>query len=338
MESLRLRGYGSKRKWRPGQGPRPEISGPIARGEPDEDKLTRLRCVDVSALNALNGWSRAASLPFPAQPGGSAGASSGGSSQSEASGGSAVSTPSPVARARARGRSLSAHGERGSSKRAGMYLEGFDPFGPLPSHSALAWGPAAEDAPDVEEEEEDEDYDDEEEEDGLLFFLIPEGHKLGTFPKALCNSLPRGSAPRLRRGSVANARRGSVGSVESRLSFYDNVPPRPAEEEDLEDALRRVGGWVEGDSDSAVDSASPCPSSPLQGRLGELEGGRDRDSTGNPLGEQEDGHVTRERRDSGVGTSLSQDTRSVSILSIKPLSLSLSLLSLSHFLFLSFHP
>ncbi|KAJ8271726.1 hypothetical protein COCON_G00105850 [Conger conger] len=315
MESLRLRGYGSARKRRQGQGPgpgaRPEISGPVALGELDEDRLRLLRCVDVTALNALNGRSRSASHPCPARPGGSAGGSSGGSSQSEASGGSAVSTPSPVARARARGRSQSAQGERGSSKRAGMYLEGFDPFSVLPLQSALAWGPAAEDTPDVEEEEEeeDEDYDDEEEEDGLVFFLIPEGHKLGTFPKALCNSLPRGAAPRLRRRSVGHARRSSAGSVESRLSFYDNVPARAAEEEELEHALRRAGGWAEGDSDSAVDSVSPCPSSPLQGRLVELEGGRDRDSTGNPLSEQEDGHATRQRRDSGVGTSLSQDTR-----------------------------
>ncbi|XP_064190948.1 rho GTPase-activating protein 7-like isoform X1 [Anguilla rostrata] len=337
MESLRLRGAGSKRKRRAGQGagPRPEISGPILRGDLDADKLRRLNCVDVAALNALNGRSRSVSHPCPARPGGggSAGSSSAGSSQSEASSGSAVSTPSPVARARARARSQSAQGDRGGAKRGGMYLEGFDPFSLLPLDSALAWGRGdqstaeeeEEDAPHVreEEEEEDEDYgDDDEEDDGVVFFLIPEGHKLGTFPKALCNSLPRtAAAPRPRRSSASNLRRSSAGSVESRHSFYDNVPARGPEEEeeeeeeeggeDLEDTLRRVGGWTEGDSDSAVDSASPCPSSPLQGRPGEVEGGRvrDRDSTGNLLSEQEDGHAPHERRDSGVGTSLSQDSR-----------------------------
>ncbi|KAJ8281298.1 hypothetical protein GJAV_G00065940 [Gymnothorax javanicus] len=327
MESLRLRSSGSKRKRRAGQGPapRPEISGPIPRADLDEERLRRLNCVDVAALNVVNGRSRSVSHPCPTRAGGggSAGNSSAGSSQSEASSGSAVSTPSPVARARARGRSQSVQAERGSSKRAGMYLEGFDPFSLLPLESAIIWGHGVvggdvavgrggEETPNVEEEEEeedeDEDYDDEEEYDGVVFFLIPEGHKLGTFPKALHNSLPRGSTPRLRRGSAPRLRRGSVGSVESRLSFYDNVPAREEEEggEDFEDTLRRVGRWGEGDSDSALDSASPCPSSPLQGRPGEVGGGRDRDgdSMGNPLSE-----LTRDRRDSGVGTSLSQDIR-----------------------------
>ncbi|KAJ8335991.1 hypothetical protein SKAU_G00393340 [Synaphobranchus kaupii] len=258
MESFRLRGSVSKRKRRagagPGAGPRLEISGPILRGDPDEDKLRRLNCVDVAALNALNGRSRSVSHPCPAGPGGSAGTSSGGSSQSEASSGSAVSTPSPVARARARARSHSAQGERGSGKRGGMYLEGFDPFSLLALESALVRGLGVE-----------------------------------------------------TRSAASNLRRGSVGSVESRLSFYDNVPARDLEEEEATEDL--VGAWAEGDSDSALDSASPCPSSPLQGRPGEAEGGRDRDSTGNPLSEQEDGHVARERRDSGVGTSLSQDSR-----------------------------
>ncbi|KAJ8410944.1 hypothetical protein AAFF_G00179790 [Aldrovandia affinis] len=319
MESLRLRGSAKRKRAGPAAGPlsRLEISGPVPREGLDEDKLRRLNCVDISALNALNERSRSLSHPCPARPGGSAGtSSSGGSSQSEASGGSAVSTPSPVARARARARSHSAH-----SKRGGMYLEGFDPFSLLPLPPAQPHGQCrAEEETHVEEEEEEEEEeeygDDDEEEEGVVFFLIPEGHKLGTFPKALCNSLPRSSASRLRRASAAHLRRGSAGSVESRLSFYDNVPPPDPEEEeggeDLEDTLRRVGGWAEGDSDSALDSASPCPSSPLQGRPGEALSSRDRDrdSTGNPLSEPEEGPAACERRDSGVSTSLTRDSRS----------------------------
>ncbi|KAI1887617.1 hypothetical protein AGOR_G00192160 [Albula goreensis] len=313
MESLRLRGPGGKRKRRAGvgAGQRLEISGPVLREGLDEEKLRRLNCVDVSALNALNlnVRSRSVSHPCPTRPSGSTGTSSGGSSQSEASGGSAVSTPSPVARARARARSHSAHGNSGSnSKRGGMYLEGFDPFSLLPLQTTQG-GSLEEEAPHAEEEE-DEDYgDDDEEEEGVVFFLIPEDHKLGTFPKALCNSLPRGSAPRLRRSSASNLRRGSAGSVESRLSFYDNVPAQDPEEEEeecgeeLEDTLRQAGGWEEGDSDSALDSASPCPSSPLQGRPRETESHRE----GDPMSEQEE--AARKRRDSGVGTSLSRDIR-----------------------------
>uniref|UniRef100_A0A8C6U179 Rho GTPase-activating protein 7 n=1 Tax=Neogobius melanostomus TaxID=47308 RepID=A0A8C6U179_9GOBI len=129
-------------------------------------------------------------------------------------------------------------------------------------------------------------------------------------------------------------RSGSSGSVDSsRLSFYDNVPyterDEDAEEEvKLEEVLQHVSGlqrfvnaWSEAvaaeedeeeedeeeDSDSALDSASPCPSSPLQNRLEETENGSDQDSTGNPLGEVEE--VMRERRDSGVGASLTRTSR-----------------------------
>ncbi|KAG7458575.1 hypothetical protein MATL_G00221860 [Megalops atlanticus] len=285
-----------------------EISGPVLREGPDEEKLRRLNCVDVSALN---GRGRSVSHPCPARPAGSTGSSSGGSSQSDASGGSAVSTPSPVARARS-------HSARGGGKRGGMYLEGFDPFSQL----QLPGGDEGAEPRDLhnlqeashaeeEEEEEEQEEEEEEDEDGVVFFLIPEGHKPGTFPKALSNGLWRrrdsggdGPAPRLRRGSAPRLRRGSAGSLDSRLSFYDNVPPSP-EGEELE------GEWAgppgeEGDSDSALDSASPCPSSPLQGRPGEAENGSDLDSTGNPLSEQEEGPAARERRDSGVGTSLTR--------------------------------
>ncbi|KAG5848271.1 hypothetical protein ANANG_G00096700 [Anguilla anguilla] len=193
-----------------------------------------------------------------------------------------------------------------------MYLEGFDPFSLLPLDSALAWGRGdqstaeeeEEDAPHVreEEEEEDEDYgDDDEEDDGVVFFLIPEGHKLGTFPKALCNSLPAPPPPqappelRLQPPPQLRRLRGRAATVSTTTSRRGPEEEEEEEEEggeDLEDTLRRVGGPA--------------------GRGGggrERDQERDRDSTGNLLSEQEDGHAPHERRDSGVGTSLSQDSR-----------------------------
>lgn len=183
----------------------------------------------------------------------------------------------------------------------------------------------------------------EDEEEHMIFFYIPEGHKPGTFPKALQdgsafsnNRNENGNSVILRRQQNRRQRSGSSGSVDSRLSFYDNVPYVEREEEEegdeqkLEQVLQHVSGlqrfvnaWSEavageeeeeddeeeGDSDSALDSASPCPSSPLQNRLEETENGSDQDSTGNPLGEGEE--AMRERRDSGVGASLTRTSRSV---------------------------
>uniref|UniRef100_A0A667WL93 Rho GTPase-activating protein 7 n=1 Tax=Myripristis murdjan TaxID=586833 RepID=A0A667WL93_9TELE len=186
-----------------------------------------------------------------------------------------------------------------------------------------------------------------EEEEGVIFFYLPEGHKPGTFPKALRDGTSRsnngndnGNSVILRGRQSRRQHRSSSGSVDSRLSFYDNVPYTEREEEEeeeegdehkLEEVLQHVSGlqrfvnaWSEavageeeeeeedeeeeGDSDSALDSASPCPSSPLQNRLEETENGSDQDSTGNPLGEGEEG--MRERRDSGVGASLTRTNRS----------------------------
>uniref|UniRef100_A0A4W5JTA6 DLC1 Rho GTPase activating protein n=1 Tax=Hucho hucho TaxID=62062 RepID=A0A4W5JTA6_9TELE len=257
MESIRLRSATSNSKKKNGGGGRPsklEISGPVIKEGLDDDNGSM----------------------------GSAGST--GSSQSEASSGSAVSTPSPVARTRSQSTAA------GANKRGGMYLEGFDPL----SRGRL----------NGEREEE-------EEEEGVIFFYLPEGHKPGTFPKALDDgkqppqsgndeNRPLAAAGRLYLGSRCQTRRGSTGSADSRLSFYDNVPnvAYQGEEDDedneegegpkLEEVLERVNGlqrfvnaWTdrvaageeddeeeeeEGDSDSALDSASPCPSSPLQNR------------------------------------------------------------------------
>uniref|UniRef100_A0A7N6AGV7 Rho GTPase-activating protein 7 n=1 Tax=Anabas testudineus TaxID=64144 RepID=A0A7N6AGV7_ANATE len=330
MESLRLRSGSSSKRKKKGStsGGKIEISGPVIKEGLDDDKLRRLNCVDISSINFNHNLNhhrnptqtmtlnRNRSVSYSTQTSnGSTGST--GSSHSEASSGSAVSTPSPVTRARSHSTAA------GSSKRGGMYLEGFDPFSIL--HRQVG-----------EEEEE--------EEDGMIFFYLPEGHKPGTFPKALRdgsrnNGNDNGNSVILRGRQSRRQRRSSSGSVESRLSFYDNVPYTEREEEGeeeegderkLEEVLQHVSGlqrfvnaWSEavageeeeeedeeeeGDSDSALDSASPCPSSPLQNRLEETENGSDQDSTGNPLGEGEE--VMRERRDSGVGASLTRTSRS----------------------------
>ncbi|XP_047220236.1 rho GTPase-activating protein 7 isoform X3 [Girardinichthys multiradiatus] len=361
MESLRLRSSTSSKRKKKGciGGGKIEISGPVIKQGFDDDKLKRLNCVDISSINLSHHLNpaqtmtlnRNRSVSYSTQTSnGSTGST--GSSQSEASSGSTVSTPSPVTRARSHSTAA------GSSKRGGMYLEGFDPFSllqqeldrqpPLPKSAPPIPCQASDgmsineqnrrndcDSQDKSRQEEEEEED---EEGGMIFFYLPEGHKPGTFPKALQdgslhnnNGNDNGNSVILRGRQSRHQRRGSLGSVDSRRSFYDNVPYAEREEgEDeegdehkLEEVLQHVTGFVnawseavageeeeeeeEGDSDSALDSASPCPSSPLQNRLEETENGSDQDSTGNPLGDAEDG--IRERRDSGVGASLTRTSR-----------------------------
>uniref|UniRef100_A0A8P4KFM3 Rho GTPase-activating protein 7 n=1 Tax=Dicentrarchus labrax TaxID=13489 RepID=A0A8P4KFM3_DICLA len=371
MESLRLRsGTMSKRKKKAStSGGKIEISGPVIKEGLDDDKLRKLNCVDISSIilnQNLNHHrsptqtmtlNRNRSVSYSTQTSnGSTGST--GSSQSEASSGSAVSTPSPVTRARSHSTAA------GSSKRGGMYLEGFDPFSIPQQASDRQPTPPPKSAPpipcqasngmtvdeqnrrnnfSVQDNSRQTEEEEEEEEDGMIFFYLPEGHKPGTFPKALQDGSSRnnngndnGNSVILRGRQSRRQHHGSSGSVDSRLSFYDNVPYAEREEEEegderkLEQVLQHVSGlqrfvnaWSEavageeeeeeedeeeeGDSDSALDSASPCPSSPLQNRLEETENGSDQDSTGNPLGEGEEG--MRERRDSGVGPSLTRTSR-----------------------------
>lgn len=370
MESLRLRsGTTSKRKKKGStSGGKIEISGPVIKEGLDDDKLRQLNCVDISSINLnqnLNNHrnptqtmtlNRNRSVSYSTQTSnGSTGST--GSSQSEASSGSAVSTPSPVTRARSHSTAA------GSGKRGGMYLEGFDPFSILQQASDRQPTQHPKSAPPVpcqannemtvDEQNrrnnrnvQDNGRQAEEEEEGMILFYLPEGHKPGTFPKALQDGSSRnnngndnGNSVILRGRQSRRHRRASSGSVDSRLSFYDNVPYTEREEEveeeegderKLEEVLQHVSGlqrfvnaWSEavvgeeeeeeedeeeeGDSDSALDSASPCPSSPLQNRLEETENGSDQDSTGNPLADGEDG--MRERRDSGVGASLTRTSR-----------------------------
>ncbi|KAJ8262325.1 hypothetical protein GJAV_G00165170 [Gymnothorax javanicus] len=337
MESLRLKSSPSKKK---------KVMSKLMIGEPvlqegtdQEEKLRRLNCVDIGSLNGSGGL-RSRSASYSAQT------SSSSSSQSEA-GSSAVSTPSPVTRVRSRSSTGS-----NNSKRGGMYLEGFDPFSQLHLQPSLeeeepglipcgraegdlvakqnCWNQTAAMAAEEEVEEEDEE----------AIFFIPEDHKPGTFPKALHNG---GAGFRTRRGSSDGSSKGStrhssVGSLDSRLSFYDNVPSplllldcevegqeggQEGEGPKLDDILHHVRGlqrfiseWSSdqtceegGDSDSALDSVSPCPSSPLQNRLEEAENGSDLDSMGNSVNEQDEAPNGRERRDSGVGASLTRSIR-----------------------------
>ncbi|KAK1174802.1 hypothetical protein AOXY_G2384 [Acipenser oxyrinchus oxyrinchus] len=313
MESLRLKSSPSKKKKVTSK---LVISGPVLREGIDEDKLRSLNCVEISRLNGHHSsLPRNRSISYATQMSSS--------SQSEA-GSSTVSTPSPVTRVRSQSTAYN------NSKRGGMYLEGFDPFSQLQLQQQEQLLPASHDVAErnlrnqKEAAEED------------MIFFIPEGHKPGTFPKALCKTSPR---CRLRRESSDDSskdsscggqnRRSSASSMDSRLSIYDNVPCSlllDGDEEEapypkLDDILHHVRGlqrfvneWSEqaceeGDSDSALDSVSPCPSSPLQNHLEEVENESDLDSTGNSLHEQEEVVCSRERRDSGVGASLTRSNR-----------------------------
>ncbi|XP_067843135.1 rho GTPase-activating protein 7 isoform X1 [Heptranchias perlo] len=329
MESLRIKSSHSKKKL-PSKN-NLVISGPVLQEGIDEEKLKRLNCIEISALNGnhINASTvRNQSVSYSTQ-------TSSSSSQSETS--SAVSTPSPVTRTRSHST---------CNKRSGMYLEGFDPF----SQSMLN-DTREQNLKNEKRMEED------------VIFYIPEDHKPGTFPKALSNgnfsppdstsvnwqngslhghrhrSLTRESSADSSKESSFGRRRNSCSSSGSRLSIYDNVPGSHlysstgdladlGNEEDifpeLDDILHHVNGlqrivnqWSEklsdeGDSDSAMDSISPCPSSPKQIHL-DIENGRaspsDVDSTGNSINETEDQSVIQERRDSGVGASLTRSNR-----------------------------
>lgn len=335
MESLRLRSssLSSKRKKKGAiSSGRLEISGPVLKEGLDEDKLRQLNCVDIATLERSGSHSRSISYSTQTSSG------STGSSNSETSSGSAVSTPSPITRARSHSTAA------GSIKRVGMYLEGFDPFSLAQENENLEirnCGKRPEPSMTTENnlrnrkrpDERQAEHERIDEEAGVIYFYLPDGHKPGTFPKSLAD----GSSSQR---SDSRAHRRSSTSLDSRLSFYDNVPfPEMGDEEEdepegeeeepkIEDVLERVTGlqrlvttWTEsgpgeeeeeeeeGDSDSALDSASPCPSSPLQNRLMETENGSDQESTGNPLGEQDDTVSARERRDSGVGASLTRTNR-----------------------------
>ncbi|XP_065593074.1 rho GTPase-activating protein 7 isoform X1 [Cyrtonyx montezumae] len=307
------------------------ISGPILQEGMDEDKLKQLNCVEISALNGNH-----ISLPMVRKRSVSNSTqTSSSSSQSETS--SAVSTPSPVTRTR----SLSAY-----NKRVGMYLEGFDPFNQSTFSDVMEQnfknrGSFAEDTVFFIPEDH---------KPGTFPKALSNGNFSPTETSASVNwrtgsfhghghlTLQRENSGDSSKELSMGKRRNSASSLSSRLSIYDNVPGSilysstsdlaDLENEDifpeLDDILYHVKGmqrivnqWSEkfsdeGDSDSALDSISPCPSSPKQIHL-DVDNDRttpsDLDSTGNSLNETEEPSGMQDRRDSGVGASLTRSSR-----------------------------
>lgn len=307
------------------------ISGPILQEGMDEDKLKQLNCVEISTLNGNH-------INFPMVRKRSVSNStqtSSSSSQSETS--SAVSTPSPVTRTR----SLSAY-----NKRVGMYLEGFDPFNQSTFSDVMEQnfknrGSFAEDTVFFIPEDH---------KPGTFPKALSNGNfsptegntsvnwRTGSFHGHGHLTLQREKSGDSSKELGMGKRRNSSSSMSSRLSIYDNVPGSilysstsdlaDLENEDifpeLDDILYHVKGmqrivnqWSEkfsdeGDSDSALDSISPCPSSPKQIHL-DVDNDRrtpsDLDSTGNSLNDTEEPTGIQDRRDSGVGASLTRSSR-----------------------------
>ncbi|XP_062916936.1 stAR-related lipid transfer protein 8 [Mobula hypostoma] len=184
---------------------------------------------------------------------------------------------------------------------------------------------------------------------------VPTNHKLGTFPKALSieslcpgadNHLVKwrsgnssfgmsmcGSANNVQRLSF-QGRRDSCSSMDSRQSFYDNVPEtHPYNSvggpeyyfKQLDDVLKHVNGlqqrvdswskmictdYNDTESDSTGETVFPLQGLNFEDRSMSDVGttASDFDSTGNSLNEVEEMEM-RERRDSGVGASLTRPSR-----------------------------
>lgn len=309
------------------------ISGPILQEGVPEEKLKQLNCVEISALNGNHinvPMVRKRSVSNSTQ-------ASSSSSQSETS--SAVSTPSPITRTR----SLSAY-----NKRVGMYLEGFDPFNQSTFSDVMEQNfknreSFAEDAVFLIPEDH---------KPGTFPKALSNGNfspaanntsvnwRTGSFHDCNHLSLRRETSADNAKGLSTGKRRNSSSSMCSRLSIYDNMPGSilysstgelaDLENEDLfpelDDILYHVKGmqkivnqWSEkfsdeGDSDSALDSISPCPSSPKQILL-DVDNERtlpsELNSTENSLDDIEESTAIHARRDSGVGASLTRSSRLV---------------------------
>ncbi|XP_068134709.1 rho GTPase-activating protein 7 isoform X2 [Hyperolius riggenbachi] len=328
MESLKIKTSHGKKKSQPKTGL--TISEPILQEGVDDDKLKQLNCVEISSLNGnhINAPKvRKRSISNSTQ-------TSSSSSQSETS--SAVSTPSPVTRTR----SLSA-----CHKRVGMYLEGFDPFNQSTFSDVLE-----QNYKNQRGFGEDVFFIPEDHKPGTFPKALSNGNlspvdssssvnwRNGSFHGHDFTRENSVSSVNSCKSSFSSRRRNSCCSEGSRLSIYDNVPGTflyssngdlaDLENEDifpeLDDILYHVKGmqrivnqWTEkfydeGDSDSALDSVSPCPSSPKQIHLdidNDCSVLSDLDSTGNSLNECEVTTVIQGRRDSGVGASLTRSNR-----------------------------
>ncbi|XP_072262299.1 rho GTPase-activating protein 7 isoform X2 [Pyxicephalus adspersus] len=328
MESLKIKTSHSKKKSQAKTGI--TISEPILQEGVDDDKLKQLNCVEISSLNGnhINAPKvRKRSISNSTQ-------TSSSSSQSETS--SAVSTPSPVTRTR----SLSA-----CHKRVGMYLEGFDPFNQSTFSDVLE-----QNFKNQRSLGEDVFFIPDDHKPGTFPKALSNGNlsptdssssvswRNGSFHGHDFTRENSVSSVNSCKSSFSSRRRNSCCSEGNRLSIYDNVPGTflyssngdlaDLENEDifpeLDDILYHVKGmqrivnqWTEkfydeGDSDSALDSVSPCPSSPKQIHLdidNDCNVLSDLDSTGNSLNECEETTVIQGRRDSGVGASLTRSNR-----------------------------
>uniref|UniRef100_A0A8B9RXQ0 StAR related lipid transfer domain containing 8 n=1 Tax=Accipiter nisus TaxID=211598 RepID=A0A8B9RXQ0_9AVES len=178
---------------------------------------------------------------------------------------------------------------------------------------------------------------------GDCLVYIPRDHKPGTFPKSLSieslsSSVEGSSSPR---GFACRPRRGSCSSLGSRVSVYDNVPEFGSSEdfckdgevtyENLDDILQHMWGlqqkvelWYkavspdlageEGGEEEEEEEESDSGGEPSNLHFEERSmsdvgtSASDFDSTGNSLNEAEETEM-RERRDSGVGASLTRPCR-----------------------------
>uniref|UniRef100_A0A0D9S0L9 Rho-GAP domain-containing protein n=1 Tax=Chlorocebus sabaeus TaxID=60711 RepID=A0A0D9S0L9_CHLSB len=316
MESLKLKGsHHSKHKAPSKLGL--IISGPILQEGVDEEKLKQLNCVEISALNGNR-----INVPMLRKR------SVSNSTQTSSRSGQSETSPSPVTRTR----SLSA-----CNKRVGVYL-GFDPFSQSTFNNVM-------DQNFKNRESYPEDtvfYIPEDHKPGTFPKALTNGSfspsgngsvnwRTGSFHGPGHISLRRENSS----DSPKKLRRNSSSSVSSRLSIYDKVPGSilysssgdlaDLENEDifpeLDDILyhmkglqRIVNQWSEkfsdeGDSNSAPDLVSPCSSFPKQIHL-DVDNNRttpsDLDSIGNSLNEPEEPSDIPERRDPGVGASLTR--------------------------------
>uniref|UniRef100_A0ABM5FLS7 Rho GTPase-activating protein 7-like isoform X1 n=2 Tax=Pogona vitticeps TaxID=103695 RepID=A0ABM5FLS7_9SAUR len=253
MEKLRLRSSSLKRDAH--SKAKPLISEPVLVEGLNEEKLRNLNCISISDVSE----GRLRQPSYSPQTCSSSGSSS--SSQSENS--STMSTPSPVIKVRRH------------SKKGGMDVEEFD------SNKISLWSDLSE-----------RNIKNEIHLQQAKVFQVPQGHKPGTFPKALTYSLLSpidNTSVNWRTGSFHGCRRnrtqicsqepetppGSFSLGDNRLSIYDNVPgiyvnKLDVGEDDvfteLDNVMEHVNGlrklvsqWTEkfsddGDSDSATHS------------------------------------------------------------------------------------
>ncbi|XP_042305810.1 rho GTPase-activating protein 7-like isoform X3 [Sceloporus undulatus] len=203
MEKLRLRSSNLKSQGH--SKAKPIISGPILIEGLNEEKLRNLNCVSISNMSESQ-------TSQPSDSPQTCSSSSRSSSRSQSENSSTVSTPSPVIKVRRH------------SKRGGMYAEEFD------SGKLSLWSDISQNNLKNENHVE-----------KKKVFQVPQGHKPGTFPKALTYSLLSpidNTSVNWRTGSFHGCRRnrvqlssqdsetpsGSLSLMDNRLSIYDNVP------------------------------------------------------------------------------------------------------------------